>query len=105
MAEGAGLLNRFTVKSRNGGSNPPLSASFFIPDTLIPDTCNQVLRDFLLLMTLLVLPLTHAFPPEAIKAPDSGSDRDGALFGLRAHNERTTRRSQKKSLANAGWFL
>ena len=52
MAEGAGLLNRFTVKSRNGGSNPPLSASFFIPDTLIPDTlipdtCNQVLRDFL----------------------------------------------------------
>ena len=46
MAEGAGLLNRFTVKSRNGGSNPPLSASFFIPDTLIPDTCNQVLRDF-----------------------------------------------------------
>ena len=29
MAEGAGLLNRFTVKSRNGGSNPPLSASFY----------------------------------------------------------------------------
>ena len=28
MAEGAGLLNRFTVKSRNGGSNPPLSAIF-----------------------------------------------------------------------------
>ena len=28
MAEGAGLLNRFTVKSRNGGSNPPLSANF-----------------------------------------------------------------------------
>ena len=28
MAEGAGLLNRFTVKSRNGGSNPPLSATF-----------------------------------------------------------------------------
>ena len=30
MAEGAGLLNRFTVKSRNGGSNPPLSATFTI---------------------------------------------------------------------------
>ncbi len=28
MAEGAGLLNRFTAKSRNGGSNPPLSANF-----------------------------------------------------------------------------
>lgn len=28
MAEGDGLLNRYTVKSRIGGSNPPLSASF-----------------------------------------------------------------------------
>ena len=32
MAEGAGLLNRYTVKSRIGGSNPPLSASFQTPD-------------------------------------------------------------------------
>ncbi len=30
VAEGGGLLNRYTVKSRIGGSNPPLSA------TLIP---------------------------------------------------------------------
>ncbi len=29
MAEGGGLLNRYTVKSRIGGSNPPLSATFF----------------------------------------------------------------------------
>jgi hypothetical protein len=28
VAEGGGLLNRYTVKSRIGGSNPPLSASF-----------------------------------------------------------------------------
>jgi hypothetical protein len=28
VAEGDGLLNRYTVKSRIGGSNPPLSASF-----------------------------------------------------------------------------
>ena len=28
MAEGGGLLNRCTVKSCTGGSNPPLSASF-----------------------------------------------------------------------------
>ena len=28
MAEGGGLLNRYTVKSRIGGSNPPLSAIF-----------------------------------------------------------------------------
>jgi hypothetical protein len=28
VAEGAGLLNRYTVKSRIGDSNPPLSASF-----------------------------------------------------------------------------
>ena len=28
VAEGAGLLNRYTVKSRIGGSNPPLSAIF-----------------------------------------------------------------------------
>ena len=27
MAEGGGLLNRYTVKSRIGGSNPPLSAT------------------------------------------------------------------------------
>ncbi len=31
MAEGGGLLNRCTVKSRTGGSNPPLSASFKRP--------------------------------------------------------------------------
>ena len=29
MAEGDGLLNRYTVKSRIGGSNPPLSAIFY----------------------------------------------------------------------------
>ena len=28
MAEGGGLLNRCTVKSCTGGSNPPLSARF-----------------------------------------------------------------------------
>jgi hypothetical protein len=28
VAEGGGLLNRCTVKSRTGGSNPPLSAIF-----------------------------------------------------------------------------
>ena len=27
VAEGGGLLNRYTVKSRIGGSNPPLSAT------------------------------------------------------------------------------
>ena len=32
MAEGGGLLNRYTVKSRIGGSNPPLSATFIIND-------------------------------------------------------------------------
>src|SRR5882724_10350157 len=31
VAEGGGLLNRCTVKSRTGGSNPPLSAS--LPST------------------------------------------------------------------------
>ena len=30
MAEGGGLLNRYTVKSCIGGSNPPLSARSFI---------------------------------------------------------------------------
>jgi hypothetical protein len=29
VAEGGGLLNRYTVKSCIGGSNPPLSASHF----------------------------------------------------------------------------
>lgn len=29
MAEGAGLLNRYTALNRIGGSNPPLSARFF----------------------------------------------------------------------------
>jgi hypothetical protein len=31
VAEGDGLLNRYTVKSRIGGSNPPLSAIFIFP--------------------------------------------------------------------------
>jgi hypothetical protein len=30
VAEGDGLLNRYTVKSRIGGSNPPLSATFLM---------------------------------------------------------------------------
>ena len=30
MAEGGGLLNRCTVKSRTGGSNPPLSARCYL---------------------------------------------------------------------------
>ena len=30
MAEGAGLLNRYTAKSRIGGSNPPLSATLIL---------------------------------------------------------------------------
>ena len=60
MAEGAGLLNRFTAKSRNGGSNPPLSAIFSI----------SILRRFLLQMTLLIasIPLGwfrfQNYPPE-----------------------------------------
>jgi hypothetical protein len=29
VAEGDGLLNRYTAKSRIGGSNPPLSATFY----------------------------------------------------------------------------
>ena len=29
VAEGDGLLNRYTAKSRIGGSNPPLSAIFY----------------------------------------------------------------------------
>src|SRR3954451_4716194 len=33
VAEGGGLLNRCTVKSRTGGSNPPLSA---IPHQIAP---------------------------------------------------------------------
>ena len=40
VAEGGGLLNRYTVKSRIGGSNPPLSAM------LIPSLCcsNYLVR-------------------------------------------------------------
>ena len=30
MAEGDGLLNRYTAKSRIGGSNPPLSATLIL---------------------------------------------------------------------------
>src|SRR5438874_1758769 len=45
VAEGGGLLNRCTVKSRTGGSNPPLSARFF------------PLRFFILILIfLLILP-------------------------------------------------
>ena len=34
MAEGGGLLNRYRVKSSIGGSNPPLSAIYFIINNL-----------------------------------------------------------------------
>ncbi len=34
VAEGGGLLNRYTVKSCIGGSNPPLSASTFVLNNL-----------------------------------------------------------------------
>jgi hypothetical protein len=39
VAEGAGLLNRYTVKSRIGGSNPPLSAILFQRLTTKSVTC------------------------------------------------------------------
>ena len=35
MAEGSGLLNRRTGLTGTGGSNPPLSAISFIPETLM----------------------------------------------------------------------
>ena len=38
MAEGGGLLNRYTVKSCIGGSNPPLSASSLKLIHLAPST-------------------------------------------------------------------
>ena len=44
VAEGGGLLNRYTVKSCIGGSNPPLSASIFILFNL---TCYDTFGDTL----------------------------------------------------------
>ena len=41
MAEGGGLLNRYTVKSRIGGSNPPLSAISIKPLILQPETHSR----------------------------------------------------------------
>ena len=41
MAEGAGLLNRYTVKSRIGGSNPPLSATFIFNSFVGLDLSNN----------------------------------------------------------------
>jgi hypothetical protein len=38
VAEGGGLLNRYRVKSSIGGSNPPLSARYFLLST----TCIKV---------------------------------------------------------------
>src|SRR5512137_2789102 len=43
VAEGGGLLNRCTVKSRTGGSNPPLSAIFHNP--FWSDLRLRVIRD------------------------------------------------------------
>src|SRR2546428_13352312 len=40
VAEGGGLLNRYTVKSRIGGSNPPLSASSIKPPQCRPTGCE-----------------------------------------------------------------
>ena len=46
MAEGGGLLNRCTVKSRTGGSNPPLSAILALPSkrATIPKFSAKVQR-------------------------------------------------------------
>ena len=41
MAEGGGLLNRYTVKSRIGGSNPPLSAILMKPNRIRVDCLEQ----------------------------------------------------------------
>ena len=55
MAEGGGLLNRYTVKSCIGGSNPPLSARILLraptarrlkSHTLDPDLRKTRLADF-----------------------------------------------------------
>src|SRR5438874_6861301 len=41
VAEGGGLLNRYTVKSRIGGSNPPLSASSSVRLPIEPSRAVQ----------------------------------------------------------------
>ena len=43
VAEGGGLLNRCTVKSRTGGSNPPLSAILLIVIVLVLVVVLEVL--------------------------------------------------------------
>ena len=41
VAEGGGLLNRYTVKSCIGGSNPPLSASPLVDGHLAVPTAQN----------------------------------------------------------------
>ena len=46
MAEGGGLLNRYTVKSRIEGSNPSVSAIDSIPDTWVIDHSRDMGNTF-----------------------------------------------------------
>ena len=54
MAEGGGLLNRYTVKSRIGGSNPPLSANL---QPLLAKTALQYVKKWVIVAAVAFLAL------------------------------------------------
>ena len=57
VAEGGGLLNRCTVKSRTGGSNPPLSAIFHSNLNRIKGSPGRVARVHLVDFSAVVVEL------------------------------------------------
>ena len=69
VAEGGGLLNRCTVKSRTGGSNPPLSATFLIIGPRIPKIfpgisqhcCSRPPVTFVRMMSATLNPITSLY--------------------------------------------
>ena len=82
MAEGAGLLNRCTVKSRTGGSNPPLSATFISTSKYGLFYLIPIFRRFRVRIIFgIETPITAAFLAFCNRSPSAHTHSAGARYG------------------------
>ena len=84
MAEGGGLLNRYTVKSRIGGSNPPLTANSHIQPAftpcLFPSPTHASLNDWIARETVRLSGDAPDLFNEAVEWPGFGEATAGRTF-------------------------
>jgi hypothetical protein len=108
VAEGAGLLNRYTVKSRIGGSNPPLSAIRFFSLFMAREVFdfgygkwNQQMR-YIVLFFLFILGMAENMVCANVTDKPSAAEtlQNLTLRGLspEAQNEKATRAEQQKAI-------